>query len=260
MTDWITLSRQEHTQQRLLRRQGYGFSATHTSAPVVLAELGKVVAHYALAFQYQGDTLAPVALLGTQNNLYLAPEGRWLGGYVPASLRGYPLRLVAKNDNQVSLQVLADYLTAGHGQAIFNDDGTLTEKTQQAFDFLVQCEQSRQHALQATRQLDQAGVITPWPLTVTQPDGSPYTFEGLYQVDEKALNGLDDATFAQLKGAPLQLAYAQRLSVSQLSELGKRAELHARLAERQATQTVPENLDSVLDGMDDDDLEFDFND
>jgi hypothetical protein len=42
--------------------------------------------------------------------------------------------------------------------------------------------------------------------------------------------------------------------MSQLSQLSERAKFHAQ----HATQDVPENLDSVLDGGDDDELTFDF--
>lgn len=260
MSDWITLSRQQHAHQRLQRRRGYAFCATHTTAPVALAELGKAVAHYPIAFHYQGGHVAPVALLGTTINLYVAPDGRWLGGYVPASLRGYPLRVKAQGPQQVALEVAEGYLSDTDGEAIFTDEGELTEAINPAFKFLVASEKSRQQAVMAAQALANAQVLVPWPLSVTQPDGSTFTFSSLYQVDEKALHGLDDATFAHLKGAPLQLAYAQQLAVSQLSELGKRAELHAKLAEQPTPDDVPENLDSVLDGMDDDELTFDFDD
>jgi hypothetical protein len=257
MSDWITLSRQQHAYQRLKRRHGYGFCATHTTAPMALAELGKVAAHYPLAFQYQNGHVVPVALLGTTTNLYVAPNGRWLAGYVPASLRGYPLRVTAQGPQQVALEVAAEYLADTDGEAIFTEEGELTDAVKPAFQFLVSSEKSRQQAVMAAQALANANVLVPWPLTVTQPDGSSFTYSSLYQVDEKALHALDDATFAHLKGAPLQLAYAQQLAVSQLSELGKRAQLQAKLAEQQAPDNVPENLDGVF-GDGDDELTFDF--
>jgi len=71
-----------------------------------------------------------------------------------------------------------------------------------------------------------------------------------------ALNALEVEAYAKLRGGPMALAHAQLLSMSQLSQLSERAKFHA---EHGATQEVPENLDSVLDGMeDDDDLTFDF--
>lgn len=57
------------------------------------------------------------------------------------------------------------------------------------------------------------------------------------------------------KGAPMALAHAQLFSMSQLSQLSERAKFHA---EHGAMQEKPENLDSVLDGMDDDELTFYF--
>ena len=94
MTQWIALSRSEHAGAHYRPRQGYAHAAGDYLAPVLVAELSRLLPHYVLAF-IQGETgFLPVALLGTGlgQNLYLNHDQRWLADYVPAVLRGYPFR------------------------------------------------------------------------------------------------------------------------------------------------------------------------
>lgn len=257
MTQWIAVSRTQHTDKHYLPRQGYGFAINQPVAHVLLAELPKLLPHYALGFTRQGEGYQPVALLSLdgQNNLYLHSDSRWIGGYVPASLRGYPFTLARSEQEQV-LAIAADHLSDEQGEPLFDAGGNLSTTVQKTAEFLNQCEKSRVLTQQSTDALAQAGVLEPWPLQISRGEGwEPLKVNGLYRVNEKVLNALEVDAYAKLRGGPIALAYAQLFSMSQLSQLTERAKLHAQ----HATQGVPENLDSVLDGMDDDDdLTFDF--
>tara|TARA_R100001039_G_scaffold15949_1_gene9111 strand:- start:2292 stop:3077 length:786 start_codon:yes stop_codon:yes gene_type:complete len=259
MPEWITLSPRRHSDQRYLPREGYHFAAEQPMADIVLAELGKLLPHYVLAFLQQDEHFQPVALLSLdgQTNLYVAPNGQWLGSYVPASLRGYPFTLANTDDGQKILCIEQRHLANDQGEPLFDDDGNPGQKVAQTLSFLQQCDRNRQVTLAATQSLSKAGVIEPWSLQLKQGEGrTPLTLNGLYRVSEKALNSLDGETYAQLIGTPMALAHAQLFSTHNLHQLTQRGELLAKL---NAQDTVPENLDSVLDGMeDDDDLTFDF--
>jgi hypothetical protein len=257
MTQWIALSRSQHADQCYLPRDGYHVAANQPVVTILLAELTKLLPHYTLGFIKQGESYQPVALLSLdgQANLYVAPNGKWLGSYVPASLRGYPFTLANTEDGQKALCLDHAHLTRGQGEPLFDAEGNLAQKVSQTLDFLQQCEQNRQVTLASTQALHDAGVIEPWPLTLERGEGQePLKVNGLYRVSEQALNALDADAYIQLRGGPMALAHAQLFSMSQLNQLTERAKLHAQ----HATQEVPENLDSVLDGMDDDDLTFDF--
>lgn len=257
MPEWIALSRTQHADQYYLPRQGYGFAAKQPVANVLLAELPKLLPHYALGFIPQGEGYQLVALLSLdgQNNLYLHNDGRWLGTYVPASLRGYPFTLATTDDGQTALCLDQAHLSHDAGEPLFDDEGNLATPVQKTLEFLNQCDKNRQVTAASTQKLADAGVIEPWPLTLERGEGQePLKVNGLYRVNEKALNALEADTYTTLSGGPMALAYAQLFSMSQLNQLTERAKLHAQ----QGTQEMPENLDSVLDGMDDDDLTFDF--
>nr|WP_241697545.1 SapC family protein [Halomonas salicampi] len=76
---------------------------------------------------------------------------------------------------------------------------------------------------------------------------------GLYRVNEKALNALDADAYATLRSGPMALAHAQLFSMSQLSQLTEGAKFHTRHGSADAAL---ENLDKLFG--EDDDLAFDF--
>lgn len=258
MSQWIALSRTQHAEHFYLHRQGYTFAVNHAVAPVLLAELPKLLPHYALGFIKQEAGYQAVALLSLdgQTNLYLHSDGRWLGNYVPASLRGYPFALANTEDGQKTLCLDEAHLSEESGEPLFDEEGNLAPTVQRTFEFLHQSEQNRVLTQNAVDALAAADVIEQWPLKIERGEGhEPLTVNGLYRISEKVLNTLEGEAYAALKGAPMALAHAQLFSMSQLTQLSERAKFHA---EHGATQEVPENLDSVLDGMDDEELTFDF--
>lgn len=256
MPQWIALSRSQHIGSYYLPRQGYGFAADNQVVPVLIAELTKLLPHYALGFIKQEAGLQAVALLSLdgQHNLYLHSDGRWLGSYVPASLRGYPFTLARSDQGQI-LAIDQEHLSEEQGEPLFDEEGNLAVTVQKTLEFLNQFEKNRELTQHAIDALAKADVIESWPLKIEREEGrEPISVNGLYRVNETALNTLEADAYAKLRGGPMALAYAQLLSMSQLSQLAERAKFHAK----HATQEVPENLDSVLDGMEDDDLTFDF--
>lgn len=98
MPQWIALSPSQHAGQRYLPRDGYHYATPLNVAGILLAELPKLLPHYVVVFIKEGEHFQPMVLLGIgEQNLYVAPNGKWLGGYVPASVRGYPF-ILANNE------------------------------------------------------------------------------------------------------------------------------------------------------------------
>lgn len=260
MPRWTVISKSHHAQARYYPREGYHHAREQLVAPILLAELPKLTQHFMLGFMPQGEQFMAVALLGVEQgqNLYVHEDGRWLGGYVPASLRGHPFKLLPDEQGQRVLCIDAEELVeaADLGQALFDENGQPSESVAKQLDFQQHCDANRQRTQQAVDALQQAGVLQPWPLEISRgEEETPKKIEGLYRIDEQALNTLKADTYATLQGAPMALAHAQLFSAHQLGQLTERAKFHAQ----SNTHEMPENLDSVLEGMDDDDdLMFDF--
>ena len=257
MTEWVRLSRTEHASARYRPRQGYDFAAATPLQPVLLAELPRLLQDFAVAFVRNGDAVVPVVptSLDGESNLYVNADGRWLGTYVPAALRGHPFMLAPTASGELTLCVAADHLvTEGPGEPLFADDGELAAPVAQTLNFLQQCSADRARTLAAAAALDAAGLLEPWPLQIKADDqAEPRSLAGLWRVDESALGALSADALAGLRDdGALRLVYAQLLSLHQTSQLVQRARLRAA---QQARQSPPATLDELF-GESDDELTF----
>lgn len=237
MTDWTPLNRQRHQTMRWRPRRDYLHSSGQSLVPVLLGELGQLMSAYTLAFSEQGGEYAAVAILGLgqAEHFYLGPNGQWLADYVPATLRAYPFQLLGAGENKHALCIDATQLNEDQAMpAIFADDGTMAEPVQEMLTFLQHCEQQRIATARACAALAKQALIEPWPVTLANDETvesvGKKTVQGLYRINESALNALNGDALAGLrKSGALALAYAQLLSITQLQQLPKRAQWQAKL-------------------------------
>ena len=213
-----------------------------------------------VTLQYFGDLECPVcrqftlsALLSVTpgQNLFVAPDGRWLGSYVPAGFRTYPFRLATPEGAERSiLCVDQEYVVSvddpSPGTPFFATDGTPTAMTQQNLDYLTALERSNLATELAVSALAQAGVIKPWPLTIKSERGDR-TVNGISCIDEAALNALPNEDFLRLRATgALPLAYAQLLSMGQIAIFEHLVRMQTQLAPQPLTP-LPDSLDRLFD-------------
>lgn len=256
MTRRIAVSPRDHAEKGWLPVRGYEFARDRAVVPLAFDELTRAASHFVLGFIKPSDRYQLVALLGPGQNAYVHPsDGRWLGAYVPAKLRGEPFELgfTDENPNQPILCIDPAQLVerdAGGAEALFNAEGELQGKSAQALNFLHQRLKGTLAAEKVTDAL--AELLEPWPLRLPR-GGEEQALGGFYRVNEQALKALSGERLEALnKRQGLAVAYAQLISTGHLAELTKRCELIDRL-----NTEVPETLDDVF-GDGDDDLSFDF--
>jgi hypothetical protein len=160
------------------------------------------------------------------HNLFVGPDGEWLGGYAPSSLRSHPFRLVRREGSeQMSLYIDEDSGVISDadeaGEPFFAADGKPSPSISTIVEFLRQIEANRVATDLATASLAAAGVIEPWPLEV-EVGGKKAPTKGLHRINEAALNQLDDSQCcghrtaedgAERFGEPLRLPNATLRSV-----------------------------------------------
>lgn len=196
--------------------------------PLHAGELAKAAASMPVALVKQGGKWQLVAVCGQQpqHNLFIK-NGEWLGGYQPAFLSCYPFDIVMVGDKSIAILDEESGLldTSGQGEAFFDDAGQFTPGVAQRIEMLkanIGLQQATQRALDA---LQQAGVIMPWPESITNM--AQLSLEGLHMVDEKALSQLPDEAFLTLRKAQaLPIAYALNFSIQQTHLLQRLARLH----------------------------------
>jgi hypothetical protein len=226
----VALSSESHVRYRWTKYSNYSFVAEEAVLPLVAAELSKSIMSLPVAFIRQGEQYELVALLGleTGKNLFVSQDGRWIGQYVPAAARSYPFML-ARNEKQEFVLCFDEQSglinDSVDGESLFTEESKPSQGVEQILSFLDQIEQSRQATVTACAALEKQACIVPWNITLKTAEGER-KIEGLFQIDEAALNALDAEAFIELrKAGAIIVAYCQLLSMQHLPVLGQLAEV-----------------------------------
>lgn len=241
---YIPVSPVTHREAGWKRPSRYFFAAQDVVAPVVMAELSHLLTSMPLAFVHKSDD-APFQLVAVQSlqsglNVYVSPDGRWLGQYVPAFYRSYPFRMMPIEDSDRTA-LCADQagdcfvLSAGEGdKRLFQDNGELTEGLASMRTFMEAWEKNRRTTLELVAELAEQGLIAPWALHLSQgekealEDPSVQPVRGLHRIDEARLKALPAETLQALtQSGALSLAYAQLFSEQRMTHLSRRYQLHS---------------------------------
>lgn len=259
MPNYTSISKETHANQYWQRFTDYHFANQIPTAQIVAAELGQAVRSLPLAFlkQQENFTLTAVMGLDPSLNLYVAHDGRWLGGYVPSIFRGYPFRLLRaqeRDDHILCVDQDSGLISDDpSGEPLFDSSGELSQPVRDVLNFLSQVEQNRTVTDLAVSELAEAGLITEWPLKVKAGEEERQV-TGLYMVDEAKLNSIDDQTFLHLrKTQALPIAYAQLLSMSNIQIFDKLAKIREQMDMQQQQDTA---LDAGLYIGEDDTFKF----
>ncbi|MEX0739202.1 MAG: SapC family protein [Pseudohongiella sp.] len=260
MISWIPLSRTDHADKHWRPRKGYEFAATQQVVSIILAELAKVMPHYATGFVEADDgAFQFVALVGMggERNLYVTGDSQWLCSYVPASLRAYPFAVLNDPKGNKIFCLDEDYISDDDMHPrLFQEDGELEKTAADTLDFISHCERNRLLTLKATSALVDADLLEPWPISISSGEGQEsLTINGMYRVNEKKMNSQSPERMAALRDVgALPLAYAQIFSMSQLEQLTHRAD---HLAKEKLNNTPTSGMDNLFSNEDSGSLNFD---
>lgn len=263
MPNFVPVSSEQHAASKWRRFADYRFAASEAAAPIVAAEIAKAVPALPLVFIEEKGKFELSALLSVTpgQNLFVAPDGRWLGSFIPSSIRSYPFRLVTPQGSEQSILCIDEGCVVSTenplpGETFFGADGKLSPSLQQAVDFLTSLERNRIVTSLAVSSLAQAGVIKPWPITLKSEQGDRVV-EGLNCIDEAALNALPNEDFIKLRATgALPIAYAQLLSMSQLGVFTHLAQIQGQMAPKPLAP-LPDTLDKLFDRTDNLEIRFD---
>ena len=240
MTDYHAITRERHGHQYWLKQSGHRFAAGDALCPLVAQELPQAMLSLPIGFIVEGDCFVPVAVQGLTpgKNLWVAADGRWLAAYIPAPYRGYPFRMASTEQGEQVLCIdeASGLLSESAGEPFFTEDGTPHQSVVEILNFFTQIEANRQLTRNICIVLQQYGLIQPWPITVQGEQGEQQV-EGLFRIDERALNDLTAEDLAAVRDAGgLTVAYCQLLSMQHLATLGTLAQAHAEAKKDQLAQ------------------------
>ncbi len=251
------ISRTRHAQQHWQRPAHYAFAASEAVAVLTAQELPKAMMSLPIAFFATKGRFVPVAVQGFQpgKNLFVARDGRWLGGYIPSAYRAFPFVLGKGADGQQVLCIneesgllpMPPVGVAASGEAFFGEDDQLSPTVAETLSFLNQIASQRLATEAICALLQQHALVQPWLITV-QSEAGEQAVKGLYRIDEAALNQLPTEAFMALRQAgALPVIYCQLLSMQHLPLLGKLAHAHTQQAQAAAAPVLPPSGELNLD-------------
>ena len=243
MAKFVAVSREAHAQKVWRRFSNYQFAAKEALAPIVLAEVVQVGSWMPIVFIEEAGRYVLMAMMSPMpgHNLFVGPDGEWLGGYAPSSLRTHPFRLVRREGSeQMTLYIDEDSGVIRNaneaGEPFFAADGKPSPSISTIVEFLRQIEADRVATDLATVSLGAAGVIEPWPLEV-EVGGKKAATKGLHRINELALNCRSSYGIFQQRGMIAGIEdHAGRahhgLRREQCRDVAGQADLYAAFGER----------------------------
>ncbi len=236
MTNLVALNVEEHADLKVNDNVGFDHVANQHVVPVVAHEFVQLATDVPVVFVKHAETgqFQSVAMLGLQpgENL-LVKDGKWLGMYIPGIIATFPFRLMPTQHDETQLMLALDTdakQVGAEGQALFLDGKETDYLTnrKQAITSYFEHSQITQGFVQLLVDLD---LLVERNLTV-EVNGQQINPNGLFVIDEKKLNELDDEKSLDLKRrGVLHVIYAHLISINQIRRLGK---LKSELGESEA--------------------------
>lgn len=241
----VPLSVERHGKKRVRQAVGFGYAAGFHIAYVTMHEFARAEALYPLLFLQDGEPgqYRPVVLMGLEagENLFVGPEGRWAGSYIPAMIRRYPFAL-SRGDREgryvVCVDEGSDLLSEQEGNPLFDEDGKPTELIENVKRYLSELQQMDHATREFVDYLSSNDLLTPLSMRIASGDRTR-NVTGCFVVNEEKLNAFDDATFLELRRRRyLPAIYAHLMSLPQIERLVQmRKDKDARQAQQDAGKT-----------------------
>ena len=149
MAEFAVVTPERHAKKVWKHVINYSFAAADNVISLVVAELSRAITSMPIGFvkQEAGYQLVAITSLQPGTNLYVAPDGKWLGAYIPAALRTYPFKLLKpKNAEKPVLCINEDsglvVENTEDGNAFFDDQDQPMQRIKDIANSLAHVEAS----------------------------------------------------------------------------------------------------------------------
>lgn len=233
------VSAQRHAEWHITDDQDYRFAMNLNAVPLVTSEFAAAAIEYPIVFADSDSGLLPLALLGLRDgeNLFVTPDGRWDGHYVPALFRQYPFGFAQVGDEKQAMLCIDEASPLcnheGTGSALFGADGNGTDYLNRMANMVKEVERARQATLHFGRRLLSLDLLDSRQMKFNETDGQGAAIRGFSIIDRERLRQLPAETAGELlSSGALELIHAHLIS------LGCRERLMQRLSPRQTSQDL----------------------
>lgn len=223
MPTYIPISSEHHIEKRWKRHASIEFAKSDNVVPIYINELPEIIHYLPVAFVQNENSFILVAAMGLRasENLLVTGDNRWIGGYVPATYRFKPFKLLGNgNGNDKFICIEEEQISNDDsGDVFFAEDGKINGVIFEIMNVINHYESSSFLAKNIVETLVKYELLTPWNIMIGEGE-SEQAFTGLFQVNEQALNQLSDNDFIEVKkSGALSVIYAQLLSMNCIENL-----------------------------------------
>lgn len=202
MSRFVSLNSHLHRDIRINEQQIEAQGQQERMVPVVMSEFLKLAVQYPIVLTKYSDSgrFVCVALLGFEEKENLFWDGdQWQGIYTPLNIIRQPFFVGQENDRTViCLDADSKCLSTGQGVAIFNPQGEETDYLRKVKAMLAQLVEGEEQTQLFIQTLLDHKLLMPMSLSITLVNKQEQRVQGLYTIDEKKLEALDDASVIDL--------------------------------------------------------------
>ena len=233
----VPVSFQRHKGWAVKTGDTYAFAAEVNSVPVTAIEFAEAAAEYPVVFAGNEDSVFPAVILGARENenLQVAPDGRWLGKFIPAFVRRYPFVFSQDEAGKTFTlhidETFAGCNQAGRGEQLFDADGNQTQYLRTVLGFL----QDYQARFRRTRaycdRLLELKLLQPTQAQFTLNGGEQRSLSGFMVVDRQKLKALPAETLSDLMAKDeLECTFLHLASLRHFQDMLERVQPPAQAA------------------------------
>jgi len=228
MSEPTLLDFNKHGKLRLSENKDFSQFKSQHLVPVVLQEFFTLATDFPLIFVRNSNSgdFVPAALMGLSKgkNVYcLQPE--WPSTFVPSTFTIAPLsahRLKPDSDEAViAIDEESELLDESNGEPLFDAEGNFTPYLQKRIDHVIDVTRQTLQSLELCKFLAEKNLLKTGTLRFQHnPNAPKYELEGIYTIDEEAIQKLSDEEFIDLRHRGLiPMIYTHLTSLHQLGRL-----------------------------------------
>jgi len=230
MTQLQELTKASHADLKVNTQSTISYAAKAHIMSIRVTEVGKAATSLPVFItknQHNGYWgISVVTSVQPGRNLFIENE-QWTASYQPTCMQTHPLYLMKSpsKENSYTIGVYPNEqdFSKDKGEALFDGEGKATEYLSRVTALLEADIKNDIHTVEFLNELDQMGLLKAIDLQVHYQEGSVQTIQGLYTINEEAMQLLSAEQLAHLntKGylAPI---HAILLSILQLNSIVKK--------------------------------------
>lgn len=230
MSSPVPLRNDKHAKLKVVQSGDYTRYKENHLVPIVIQDFFTLAAEFPLVFVKLGktDDFIPVALMGLRqgHNLYCQTE-QYKGTVIPVSFGNAPFTIARVDEKSDQLIILIDeespLISETEGETLFNEKSERTPYLENRIEALTRVADQTRNTQEMCKRLTERNLLSTQKVELQhRPDAQRYSIDGIYVVNEVALNELSDEGFLELrKMGLLPVIYAHLTSLQQLRRVSE---------------------------------------